>query len=158
VSVVATTTLLDRLSALVDLFGRGSLDLPDGVLTHDTVYRLNGVSYDATLGRPDGDPLARLVGRGSGGYRFLLKALRFALPDARLTIGALERTSLDAGCRLAGAGNVAGTLRGSGDAFAADVALAFTFDDDGRLLAIDVQCDPAAVALIQAARNAEATA
>ena len=155
---VATTILLDRLSALVGLFDRGSVDLPDGVLTHDTVFSLNGIGYDAALGRPANDPLARLVGRGPGGYRFLLKALRFGLPDARLAIGALERTSLDAGCKLAGGGRLEGTLRGSGDSFAADVDLAFTFDDLGRLIAIDAGLDPAQVARIQTARQAEAIA
>jgi hypothetical protein len=150
---VATTILLDRLSALVDLFGRGSLDLPEGVLTHDTAYSLNGLAYDAALGRPANDPLARLVGRGPGGYRFLLKALRFALPDARLAIGALERTSLDTGCRLAGDGRLAGTLRGSGEVFATEVGLSFTFDDIGRLIAIDTQLDAEAVARIHAARQ-----
>ena len=155
---VATTILLDRLSSLVAFFGRGSLDLPDGTLTHDTVFRLNGVAYDNTLGRPVNDPLARLVGRGAGGYRFLVKALRFALPDARLEIGALVRTSLDTGCRLAGSGRLEGTLRDTGEAFAADVDLAFTFDDIGRLSAIDASLDPAQVARIQTARQAEATA
>jgi hypothetical protein len=154
---VATTTLLDRLSALVALFGRGSLDLPDGVLTRDTIYRLNGVAYDESLGRP-GDPLARLVGRGPGGYRFLLKALRFALPDARLAVGALERTSLETGCRLAGTARLAGTLRGSGEAFDAPCTLALDYDADGRLTVIDVTLDPAQVARIQAARHAEAPA
>jgi hypothetical protein len=153
----ATTLLLDRLSALVGLFGKGSLDLPDGVITHGTVYRLNGVAYDDTLGRP-GDPLARLVGRGAGGYRFLVKALRFALPDARLAIGALERTSLDAGCRLAGTGRLAGTLRGTGEAFDEAVAMAFTFDDEGRLLAIDAELEAAQVARLQVARQAETNA
>lgn len=155
---VATTILLDRLSALIELLDRGSLDLPDGVLTHDTAFSLNGVAYDATLGRPVNDPLARLVGRGPGGYRFLLKALRFALPDARLAIGALERTSLDSGCRLAGGGELTGTLRGTGEPFASDVGLAFTFDDIGRLIAIDTQLDPVEVARIHAARQAEVTA
>ena len=155
---VATTILLDRLSSLVGLFDRGSLDLPDGTLTHDTVFRLNGVAYDSTLGRPADDPLARLVGRGAGGYRFLVKALRFALPDARLAIGALERTSLDAGCRLAGGGRLEGTLRGTGEAFATDIDLAFTFDDLGRLRAIDAGMDPEQVARIQTARQTEATA
>jgi hypothetical protein len=150
--------LLDRLSALVELFGRGSLDLPDGVLTHDTSFSLNGVAYDATLGRPANDPLARLVGRGPGGYRFLLKALRFALPDARLAIGVLERTSLDSGCRLAGGGQLAGTLRGSSATFSADVGLALTFDDIGRLIAIDTQLDADAMARLHAARQAEVTA
>ena len=154
---VATTTLLDRLSELVALFGRGSLDLPVGVLTHDTVYRLNGVAYDDSLGRP-GDPLARLVGRGPGGYRFLLKALRLALPDARLAIGALERTSVEAGCRLAGLARLAGTLRGTGAAFDEPFALALEYDADGRLLAIDVTLDPAQVARLDAARHAETPA
>lgn len=154
---VATTTLLDRLSALVALFGRGSLDLPDGVLTRDTVFRLNGVAYDESLGRP-GDPLARLVGRGPGGYRFLLKALRFALPDARLAVGALERTSLETGCRLAGTARLAGTLRGSGGAFDEPCTLALDYDAEGRLTVIDVTLAPAQVARIQAARHAEAPA
>jgi hypothetical protein len=155
---VASTILLDRLSELVALFGRGSLDLPDGILTHDTVFRLNGVAYDATLGRPANDPLARLVGRGPGGYRFLLKAVRFGLPDARLLVGALERTSLDTGCRLAGQGRLEGALRGTGEMFAADVELGFTFDDLGRLSAIDAGLAADQVARIQSARQAEATA
>ena len=155
---VATTILLDRLSALLGLFDRGSLDLPDGALTHDTVFRLNGVAYDATLGRPADDPLARLVGRGPGGYRFLFKALRFALPGARLAVRALERTSLETGCRLAGGARLEGTLRGTGEAFAADVDLSFTFDAHGGLRVIDVGMDADAVARIQAARQAEVTA
>jgi hypothetical protein len=154
---VATTTLLDRLSALVSLFGRGSLDLPDGVLTRDTVYRLNGVAYDDSLGRP-GDPLARLVGRGPGGYRFLLKALRFALPDALLAIGSLERTSLDAGCRLAGTARLAGTLRGTGETFDEPCGLALDYDAQGRLTIIHVTMEPEAIARIQAARHTETPA
>jgi hypothetical protein len=154
---VATTTLLDRLSALVGLFGRGSLDLPEGLLTRDTVFRLNGTAYDESLGGASG-PLARLVGRGPGGYRFLLKALRFALPDARLAIGTLERTSLATGCRLAGGARLEGTLRGSDEAFAEPLALDLSYDADGRLVAIDVELDPRHVARIQAARQAETTA
>jgi hypothetical protein len=153
---VDTSTLLERLSTLVGLFGRGSLDLPEGVLTHATVYRLNGAAYDESLGRP-GDPLSRLVGRGPGGYRFLFKAIRFALPDARLAIGALERTSLDAGCQLAGGGELAGTLRGGGP-FVEPFDVTFRFDDAGRLTAIDVALAADAVARIQDARHAETPA
>jgi hypothetical protein len=151
----ATTTLLDRLSALVALIGRGSLDLPDGLLTRDTVFRLNGVAYDESLGRTAHDPIARLVGRGPGGYRFLLKALRFGLPDARVALGDLERASLDGGWLLSGTGHLEGTLRGSGDPFAAAFALRLTCDADERIAAIDVDLDPALVARIQAARQAE---
>lgn len=155
---VGTSLLLDRLSALVGLFDDGSLDLPDGLITHETVYRLNGVAYDATLGRPAGDPLARLVGRGAAGYRFLVKALRFAVPDARLVVGALERTPQDDGCRLTGSGRLHGTLRGSGQAVASDADLSFTFDAHGRLIAIDVSVSPEDVARILAARQAEVPA
>jgi hypothetical protein len=155
---VPTDTLVQQLSALLALFERGSLDLPDGALTHDTAFRLNGVAYDESLGRPAHDPIARLAGRGPGGYRFLLKALRFAIPDARLSLGALERISFGTGCRLAGDGRLEGTLRGRGGAFDELFHAAFTFDAAGRLLSIDVRLAAAAVARIQAARQEEASA
>ena len=152
-----TSTLLERLLALVGLFDRGSLDLPDGVLTHGTVYRLNGLAYDEALGRP-GDPLARLVGRGPGGYRFLFKAIRFAIPDARLAIGALERSSLEEGCQLAGRGELSGMPRGSHAPLAAPFGVVFRFDDAGRLTAIDVELADDDLARIQAARHVETPA
>lgn len=155
---IPTDALVERLSALLALFERGSLDLPEGVLTHDTVFRLNGVAYDESLGRPAHDPIARLAGRGPGGYRFLLKALRFALPDARISMGALERIPFGAGCRLAGDGRLAGTLRGRGGSFDELFHAAFTFDAGGRLVSIDARIPPAMLARIQAARQSEASA
>jgi hypothetical protein len=155
---VPTDTLVERLSGLLALFERGSLDLPEGVLTHDTVFRLNGMAYDESLGRPAHDPIARLAGRGAGGYRFLLKALRFAMPDARLSLGALERVPFGSGCRLSGDGRLGGTLRGRGGPFDELFHAAFTFDDAGRLSAIEARLAPAALARIQAARREEARA
>lgn len=155
---IPTEVLVERLSSLLALFARGSLDLPDGVMTHDTVFRLNGVAYDESLGRPAHDPIARLAGRGPGGYRFLVKALRFAMPDARIALGSLVRVPFGAGCRLAGDGRLSGTLRGRGGPFDELVHAAFTFDDGGRLLSIDARVAPAALARIQAARQEEARA
>ena len=155
---IPTGALVERLSALLALFERGSLDLPDGVMTHDTVFRLNGVAYDESLGRPAHDPIARLAGRGPGGYRFLVKALRFAMPEARIALGSLERIAFGSGCRLAGDGRLAGRLRGRGGPFDEPFQAAFTFDDGGRLLSIDARLAPAALARIQAARQEEAKA
>jgi hypothetical protein len=155
---IPTDTLVGRLSALLALFERGSLDLPEGALTHDTVFRLNGVAYDESLGRPAHDPIARLAGRGPGGYRFLIKALRFAIPDARIALGSLERIPFGTGCRLAGDGRLAGVLRGAGGAFDELFHVAFTFDAAGRLLSIDARMPGAALARIQAARQEEASA
>ena len=45
-----------RVAEWVATFNRGSLDLPDGVLHKDAVFRLNGRAYDETLGRPITDP------------------------------------------------------------------------------------------------------
>ena len=53
---------------------------------------------------------------------------------------------------------LAGAAQRAGEAFAAEVELAFTFDDLGRLSAIDAGLEPAQVARIQTARLAEATA
>ena len=152
---VSTTTLAARVDALLDLFNRGSLDLPEGVLDRNAIFRLNGVAYGEGLGRPD-DPLVRLIARGPGAYRFLAKAVRYALPDARASLGTLTRSPIDGGIVLRGEGRLEGSLRGSGDRFEEPCFVALTFQEDGRLVGLDVELDESHVARILAARAADA--
>ena len=70
----STAQAIERLERLVAQFNSGSLDLPDGLLDRNAVFRLNGVAYEDTMGRPAGDPLVRLVARGPAAYRFLSRA------------------------------------------------------------------------------------
>jgi hypothetical protein len=149
----SSTDVLDALEQLVSQFNRGTLDLPDGFLDRNAPLRLNGLAYEETLGRPVDDPLVRLVGRGPSAYRFLAKALRYALPDAVVRLGALERRHDDAGFTLAGAATLSGTLRTPPSPFSHDAAVRLRFNDAGRLLEIEVTMDEAGVRAIRAART-----
>jgi 8-oxo-dGTP pyrophosphatase MutT (NUDIX family) len=79
-----------RVDELVALFNRRSLDLPDGLFDRRTQFLLNGTPFEAMLGRPPADPLVLMIARGPSGYRFAIKALQHAVPDARVERGAVE--------------------------------------------------------------------
>ena len=141
---------VSRLTEWVDAFNRGSLDLPDGVLHRDAVFRLNGRAYEDTLGRPPTDPIVRLLARGPGGYRLLVKALQYTLTAPAIALRDFEiRHGL-------GTGHVdlTGHLRDTGDPWVSNADLAMTVDIDGRVTEIAVQMDPECVARLQQARQA----
>jgi hypothetical protein len=81
---VTDVPVLDRVARLVAFFNEGSLDVPDDLIDRGCVFRLNGVAYEDTMGRPVSDPLVRLVARGPAAYRLLAQALRYAVPDAQV--------------------------------------------------------------------------
>lgn len=106
--MAADSVLVARLDELIDRFNRGNLDLPDGFFDRRTQFRLNGTPFEAMLGRSPTDPLILMLTRGPAGYRFTLKAVRHAVPDARLERGAVSvaekegRTVLRVQCWLSG--------------------------------------------------------
>jgi hypothetical protein len=138
-----------RVAEWVAAFNRGSLDLPEGMLHKDAVFRLNGVAYEDTLGRPATDPLVRLVARGAGGYRLLAKALQYTLgtPDVALR-------NLDVRYGLAtGHIDLSGMLRDTGEALVTNADVAMTIDIDGHVTELAIQMDQDVVARLQQARN-----
>jgi hypothetical protein len=141
---------VSRVTEWVDAFNRGSLDLPEGVLHKDAVFRLNGRAYEDTLGRPATDPIVRLLARGPGGYRLLVKALQYTLTAPAIALRDFEvRHGL-------GTGHVdlTGHLRDTGAAWVSNADLAMTVDVDGRVTEIAIQMDPERVARLQQARQA----
>ena len=125
-------TTLERIARLVALFNEGSLDVPDGLIARTCVFRLNGVAYEETMGRPVSDPLVRLVSRGPAAYRLLSQALRYAAPDVRVR---LERVMAPAGADgglVTGTAYLEGTLRG-GEPLKARAAVALVADAQGAL-------------------------
>lgn len=147
-------TLVDRLSLLTQAFNEASLDVPDGLFDRACVFRLNGVAYEDTMGRPLTDPIVRMVARGPAAYRFLAQAVRYALPDARVRIDHV--TPADAGPAGLASGTAAleGTLRG-GDAFHARAAVAMVLGPAGQVQEFAVLVDDEHVAAIQQARRRE---
>jgi len=106
----ALTTVVDQ---LIDLFNRQSLDLPDGLFTRHTQFRLNGVPFEDMLGRSPGDPLVLMLTRGPAGYRFAAKAVQHAVSDARLQRGELSESTSDTGLVISGQCWLSGTFRGT---------------------------------------------
>lgn len=127
-------TLQTRVEQLVAYFNRGVLDVPDGLFDRDAVLMLNGVPYEARLGRSPDDPLVRLIARGPAGYRFVTKALLHALEHASAAIGALTSTSSGA----SGAVLLQGSLRGSGEPFDATLDVNMTLTPSGSIQRVDI--------------------
>jgi hypothetical protein len=139
-----------RVTEWVAAFNRGSLDLPDGVLHRDATFRLNGTAYEDTLGRPASDPLVRLVARGPGGYRLLVKALQYTLGEPEIALRDFEiRRGLATGYL-----DLSGTLRDTGESWVGCADLVMTVDVDGRVTEVAVQMDTTSVSRLQQARQA----
>ncbi len=141
---------LDRVAEWVAAFNRGSLDLPDGALHRDAVFRLNGRAYEDTLGRPVTDPLVRLVARGPGGYRLLVKALQYTLTSPEVALRDVEiRGGLATGYL-----DLSGRLRDTGEDWIGHADLVMTVDVDARVTEIAIQMDEAHVVRLLRARHA----
>lgn len=145
--------LVAHLDALVALFNRRSMDLPDGLLDRRSQFLLNGTPFESMLGRAATDPLVLMIARGPAGYRFAIKALQHAVPDARVERGeALE----DAGEPGTWAVSVwlSGRLRGSDRPIETVLRLRVTLEG-GTVSRADVELDPALVPLLREARLLE---
>jgi len=139
-----------RVAEWVASFNKASLDLPDGILHKDAVFRLNGRAYEETLGRPVTDPVVRLVARGPGGYRLLVKALQYTLTAPEIALRDFEiRRGL-----ATGHVDLSGRLRDTGEAWVGHADLVMTVDIDGRVTELAIQMDDAVVARLQRARQA----
>lgn len=141
---------VSRVADWVATFNRGSLDLPDGMLHRDAVFRLNGRAYEDTLGRPVTDPLVRLVARGPGGYRLLVKALQYTLTSPEIALRNFEaRHGL-----ATGHADLSGTLRDTGESWVSNADLVMTIDLDGHVTELAIQMHEGAVARLRQARQA----
>lgn len=144
--------VLDRVARLVAFFNEGSLDVPAALIDRACVFRLNGVAYEDTMGRPVSDPLVRLVARGPAAYRLLAQALRYAVPDARVEVQHLSAGGGAVGDLVTGRARVTGMLRG-GAAFSAGADLALVVDARGHVTEMAAIVDETVLTEIAKARQ-----
>lgn len=144
--------VLGRIASLVGSFNEGSLDVPADLFDRACVFRLNGVAYEDTLGRPLSDPLVRLVARGPAAYRLLAQALRYAVPDARVEVDALAASGGTAGDLVTARARLTGALRG-GQPIAAGADLAVVVDARSRVTEVAAIVDEPVLASIAEARQ-----
>jgi hypothetical protein len=103
------------LDELIDHFNRRSLDLPDGLFNRHTQFVLNGLPFEARMGRPPNDPLVLMLTRGPAGCRFAAKAIQHAVPDATLQCGELTEREENGETIVTGQAWLSGHLRGTGE-------------------------------------------
>src|SRR5262245_27652139 len=128
--MAAGAGLTARLDRLIDLFNARSLDLPDGLFTRHTQFRLNSVPFEILLGRSADDPLVLMLARGPAGYRFALKAVQHAIPDARLERGEFEEQRTNDACIVKGKCWLSGGFRGTDERAEILVAIELSFRGD----------------------------
>jgi hypothetical protein len=149
--MVADAALIGRLDELIALFNRKGMDVPDGLFDRRTAFCLNGETFEALLGRPDPDPLVLMLTRGAAGYRFAVKGLQHALPDARIERGDIEPVE-NARDRVTARVWLSGHARGAGDPIETVVNIDLTLDAAGIVLLASATIDPDALARIREAR------
>lgn len=142
--------LTPDIDQLVECFNKRTLDLPDGLFDRRTQFVINGAPFETLLGRPPDDPLILMLARGPAGYRFAIKALQHAVPDAKVARAGNNSSSnsprIDVVLRLTG------NLRGSGEAIDAAVAIVLTVGAAGHVEIADATLDAATLDKIRQAR------
>lgn len=150
--MAANPSLIERLDELVALFNRQSLDLPDGLFDRRTQFLLNGTPFEAMLGRSPSDPLVLMIARGPAGYRFAMKALQHAVPDARAQRGQLEGGAGDTRDGWAMPLWLSGHLRGTDAPLEVVVQAILSTDASGLVTRGDVTIAPAVLDQLREAR------
>jgi len=151
--MAANATLIARVTDLVALFNRKSLDLPDGLFDRQTQFLLNGTPFEAMLGRSPSDPLVLMIARGPAGYRFAIKALQHAIPDARVEIGEVEDSGQAEACVVPLW--LSGQLRGTRSPVDVVVRVSVGATEAGTVTRADALIDPAMLEPIREARLRE---
>jgi hypothetical protein len=137
-----------KIDQLIGLFNRRGLDLPDGLFDRRTQFLLNGAPFETLLGRSPADPLILMLSRGPAGYRFSVKALQHAIPDAQVERGEITRDGACASCRLW----LSGALRGTGKPLETLVTVTLTMAGAGHAETVAASLDEGDLALIREAR------
>jgi len=153
--MAAGPSLIAQIDELVGLFNRKSLDLPDGFFDRRSQLLLNGTPFEAMLGRSPSDPLVLMIARGPAGYRFAVKALQHAVPDARIERGTIEAAEPDAGNACLVPLWLSGHLRGTGTPIEVVLRVSVTMGDQQAVSRANMDIDAVALDQLRDARLRE---
>jgi hypothetical protein len=138
------TAAIDR---LIDYFNRRTMDLPDGLFDRKTQFAINGATFESLISATPSDPLVMMLTRGPAGYRFTVKALQHAVPDAKIARASIEgdevrRMSL----------RLTGTLRGTAEPIDVIILTALRLTPAGQVDLVEATIDPGVLQRIREAR------
>jgi hypothetical protein len=153
--MAASAALNAQIDELVALFNRQSLDLPDGLFDRRSQFLLNGEPFEAMLGRSPSDPLVLMIARGPAGYRFVVKALQHAVPDARIERGTIEEGPTEPSAICSVPLWLSGRLRGTDAPVEVVIRVAVSVDERGVVTRADATLDPVVLSGLREARLRE---
>ena len=146
----APQSLIAHVDQVIEYFNKRKLDLPDGFFERKTQFVINGAPFETLLGRAPNDPLVLMLARGPAGYRFTVKALQHAVPDAKIergdVIAAGDPFKVTTKLWLSGA------LRGSGEKINALIEVVLRLTQAGLIEVAEATIDPAMLEKIREAR------
>jgi hypothetical protein len=134
-----------HIDRVVEDFNRRRLDLPDGFFDRKTQFVINGTPFENLLSSTPSDPLVLMLARGPAGYRFTVKALQHAMPDAKIALRASSSTTF--------ALLVSGTLRGTAEKIEVPVEIALRVTQAGSIGVAEATVDHTQLEKIREARR-----
>lgn len=146
----APQALVDAVDQVIAYFHARKLDLPDGFFDRKAQFVVNGATFDSLLSSAPNDPLIMMLARGPAGYRFTIKALQHAIPDAKIDRGDLV-TDGDP-FKVTSKLWLSGTLRDTGEAINALVTVVLRLTPGGSVVNAEATVDPPDLARIRKAR------
>lgn len=146
----APQSLIAHVDQVIEYFNKRKLDLPDGFFDRKTQFVINGAPFETLLGRAPNDPLVLMLARGPAGYRFTVKALQHAIPDAKIERGDVitDGDPFKVTTKLW----LSGALRGSGEKINALIEVVLRLTQAGLVEVSEATIDPAMLEKIREAR------
>ncbi len=142
---------LERIDQLIVLFNKKGMDLPAGLFDRKSQFLLNGAAYETLLGRSATDPLILMLARGPSGYRFIIKALQHAVPDATVERGDLTCDQDTSICRIDLW--LSGHARGTGEPIHSLIRFVLAVSPDGCIEKAEAVLDEPALERLREARH-----
>jgi hypothetical protein len=146
----AAEGLSPHVDQLIAYFNARKLDLPDGFFDRKTQFVINGAPFETLLSASPNDPLVLMLARGPAGYRFTVKALQHAMPDAKVERGELvtDGDPFKVSTELW----LSGSLRGTGEQLNSLVNIVLRLTAGAVVQTVDATVNPVDLDKIRQAR------
>lgn len=146
----APQSLTAAVDQVIEHFNKRRLDLPDGFFARKAQFIINGVAFESLLSATPDDPLVLMLSRGPAGYRFTIKALQHAVPDAAIERGEIANDDAGSGVRIKLW--LSGTLRGTAEPVNAIADVTLQVNESGSIVVAEATIDEGELARIREAR------
>ena len=146
--MAASQGVNDAIDRVIDYFNARTLDLPDGFFDRKTQFVINGAPFETLLGQPPNDPLVLMLARGPAGFRFTIKALQHAIPDAKVERGEVTSGPQSLALQLW----LSGALRGTAEPVNTVVAVTLRLAAAGHVEIVEAVLDEPTLEKIREAR------